>query len=117
MKAVAAEMIRTWTEALMPVCNHSLSHARQEVKWLLLHSKHMAVTPSALSAPAGGRSAQDEKANTRTGRSGSRDGLSDREIELMQCYVDQRTKGRKPLQYILGMNSLSKCSKQTRQAV
>ncbi|KAF9954452.1 hypothetical protein BGZ72_004589 [Mortierella alpina] len=62
----------------------------------------MAVTPSALSASAGGRSAQGEKANTRTARSGSRDGLSDREIELMQCYVDQRTKGRKPLQYILG---------------
>ncbi|KAF9983911.1 hypothetical protein BGZ75_004529 [Mortierella antarctica] len=102
MKAAAAELIRIWTEALVPVCNHSLSHARQEVKWLLQHSKHMAVTPSALNALAGGRLNQDEKTKGSAGRSGTRGGLSDKEVELMQSFVDQRTKGRKPLQYILG---------------
>ncbi|KAF9927339.1 hypothetical protein BGZ67_007558 [Mortierella alpina] len=102
MKAAAAELIRIWTEALVPVCNHSLSHARQEVKWLLQHSKHMAVTPSALNALAGGCLNQDEKTKGSAGRSGTRGGLSDKEVELMQSFVDQRTKGRKPLQYILG---------------
>ncbi|KAF9280232.1 hypothetical protein BGZ68_007429 [Mortierella alpina] len=102
MKATAAELIRTWTEALAPVCNHSLSHARQEVKWLLKHSKHMAVGPSAPNTLAAHRLNQGEKTNGGTRRSGNRNGLSDKEIELMQSFVDQRTKGRKPLQYILG---------------
>ncbi|CAO3571010.1 unnamed protein product [Mortierella alpina] len=102
MRAAAAELIRAWTEALVPVCYHSLSHARQEVKWLLLHSKHMAATPSALATLAGDRFDQDEPSNSGRGSSGNRDGLSDKEIELMQSFVNQRTKGRKPLQYILG---------------
>ncbi|KAF9555216.1 hypothetical protein EC968_009070, partial [Mortierella alpina] len=101
-KATAAELIRTWTEALVPVCNHSLSHARQEVKWLLQHSKRMAVSSSALNARAEVRLHQGAKSHSGAVRSGSREGLTDKETELMQSYVDQRTKGRKPLQYILG---------------
>ncbi|KAF9296701.1 hypothetical protein BGZ88_012060 [Linnemannia elongata] len=84
------ELVRIWTEALVPVCNNSKSHASQELKWLLQHAKHQSrasLTARSSGAAAGG---------------GSRESLSEKEVELMQGYVDERVKTRKPLQYILG---------------
>ncbi|KAF9550165.1 hypothetical protein EC957_001651 [Mortierella hygrophila] len=84
------ELVRIWTEALVPVCNNSKSHASQELKWLLQHAKHQSRASLAArsdgAAPGGG----------------VRRGLSEKEVELMQGYVDERVRTRKPLQYILG---------------
>ncbi|KAF9908038.1 hypothetical protein EC991_010282 [Linnemannia zychae] len=77
--------------ALIPVCNNSKSHASQELKWLLQHAKQQSLLAS------------QEHARSSSSPSVSAAGsLSEREIELMQGYVDERVKTRKPLQYILG---------------
>ncbi|KAI9238698.1 MAG: S-adenosyl-L-methionine-dependent methyltransferase [Podila humilis] len=88
------ELIKTWTEALVPVCNHSQSHASQELKWLMQHAKQVAlIQEQQLKAT--------NASNIVAGQRG-RGTLSPYEIELLQGYVDQRVKTRKPLQYILG---------------
>ncbi|KAF9357074.1 hypothetical protein BGX26_004283 [Mortierella sp. AD094] len=93
------ELIRIWTEALVPVCNQSRSHASQEVKWLLQHARRQARIVD------GNTRTESRSVNSsgidmrRVSRAG---GLSDVEASLMQDYVDQRVKARKPLQYILG---------------
>lgn len=84
------ELVRIWTEALVPVCNNSKSHASQELKWLLQHAKHQ--SRASLAARSAGA----------TVGGGGKDGLSEKEVELMQGYVDERVRARKPLQYILG---------------
>ncbi|KAF8938295.1 hypothetical protein BGZ47_008640 [Haplosporangium gracile] len=68
------ELVRIWTEALVPVCNNSKSHASQELKWLLQYAKHQS-RPSL----AAGSAAADGG-----GKAGS---LSEKEIELMQGYT------------------------------
>ncbi|KAF9154227.1 hypothetical protein BG015_001481 [Linnemannia schmuckeri] len=83
------ELVRIWTEALVPVCNNSKSHASQELKWLLQHAKHQSRPSLAAGSVA-------------TGGGGKGGSLSEKEVELMQGYVDERVKTRKPLQYILG---------------
>ncbi|KAF9189424.1 hypothetical protein BGZ51_009600 [Haplosporangium sp. Z 767] len=88
----AAELIRAWTEALVPVCNNSKSHASQEVKWLLHHAKQQL---RLIQSPAKPTSSNSDSI-------GARD-LSEGEVNLMQSYIDQRVKTRKPLQYILGI--------------
>src|SRR5687767_5323323 len=87
------ELIRIWTEALVPVCNHSKSHASQELKWLLQHAKEQAFKVDRYASSHSGDIIR------RVPRAG---GLSDKEISLMQDYVSQRVKTRKPLQYIIG---------------
>lgn len=88
------ELVKTWTEALVPVCNHSQSHASQELKWLMQHAKQVAhIQEQKLKAT--------NASNIVAGQRG-RGTLSPYEIELLQSYVDQRVKTRKPLQYILG---------------
>ncbi|KAF9586304.1 GTPase of the mitochondrial inner membrane that associates with the large ribosomal subunit [Lunasporangiospora selenospora] len=96
-----AELIKAWTEALVPVCNHSQSHAAQELKWLLQHAKlearkSIAAAPSETSFPTTRRPTTQQSSTT-----GSSE-LSEKEVTLLQSYVDQRVKFRKPLQYILG---------------
>lgn len=88
------ELVKIWTEALVPVCNHSQSHASQELKWLMQHAKQVAhIQEQQLKAT--------NASNIVAGQRG-RGTLSPYEIELLQSYVDQRVKTRKPLQYILG---------------
>ncbi|KAG0040654.1 hypothetical protein BGZ82_000075 [Podila clonocystis] len=92
------ELVKTWTEALVPVCNHSQSHASQELKWLMQHARQVAhIQEQQLKAKA----ASSFSPNIIAGQRG-RGTLSPQEIELLQGYVDQRVKTRKPLQYILG---------------
>ncbi|KAG0353463.1 hypothetical protein BG005_007252 [Podila minutissima] len=92
------ELVKLWTEALVPVCNHSQSHASQELKWLMQHAKQVAhIQEQQLKAKA----ASSYSPNIIAGQRG-RGTLSPHEIELLQGYVDQRVKSRKPLQYILG---------------
>ncbi|KAF9333237.1 hypothetical protein BG006_003874 [Podila minutissima] len=92
------ELVKIWTEALVPVCNHSQSHASQELKWLMQHAKQVAhIQEQQLKAKA----ASSYSPNIIAGQRG-RGTLSPHEIELLQGYVDQRVKSRKPLQYILG---------------
>ncbi|KAK3808003.1 MAG: S-adenosyl-L-methionine-dependent methyltransferase [Linnemannia gamsii] len=92
------ELVRIWAEALVPVCNNSKSHASQELKWLLQHAKQQSllVSRQARSSPATATTTTTTTARVTAG------GLSEREVELMQGYVDERVKARKPLQYILG---------------
>ncbi|KAG0311429.1 hypothetical protein BGZ99_010169 [Dissophora globulifera] len=92
----ATELIKIWTEALVPVCNHSRSHAGQELKWLMQHAREQA----RLSLRVDHHSNNDSSSST-TKRSGTVS-LSEREVALMESYIDQRVQGRKPLQYILG---------------
>ncbi|KAF9436320.1 hypothetical protein BGZ76_004281 [Entomortierella beljakovae] len=102
----AKELIRIWTEALVPVCNNSKDHASQEVKWLLQHAKEQAK----LLANSQGSNSQSPGQNGRMGNldpvedrvSRGSSELTSRVTELMQSYVDQRVDTRKPLQYILG---------------
>ncbi|KAG0281413.1 hypothetical protein BGZ96_001143 [Linnemannia gamsii] len=86
------ELVRIWTEALVPVCNNSKSHASQELKWLLQHAQHQSNLLL--------REQSRRSTTARHAVAGA--GLSEKEIELMQGYVDERVKARKPLQYILG---------------
>ncbi|KAG0249263.1 hypothetical protein BG011_009454 [Mortierella polycephala] len=86
---VATELIRAWTEALVPICNNSKSHASQEVKWLLHHAKQQSCLPA-------------KSTSSNNDRTGTR-GLSKEEVDLMQDYIKQRVEDRKPLQYILGI--------------
>ncbi|KAG0334172.1 hypothetical protein BG000_008572 [Podila horticola] len=92
------KLVKIWTEALVPVCNHSQSHASQELKWLMQHAKQVAhIQEQQLKA----KTASSFSPNIIAGQRG-RGTLSPQEIELLQGYVDQRVKTRKPLQYILG---------------
>ncbi|KAG0204108.1 hypothetical protein BGX28_003869 [Mortierella sp. GBA30] len=100
MRRAAKELIRTWTEALVPVCNNSRSHADQEVKWLLLHSKQQSYRCVRQSDLHAASSSSRDGNGAESMQNGG--GLSSMEIQLMQSYVDQRVKARKPLQYIIG---------------
>ncbi|KAI1306111.1 hypothetical protein EDD11_004855 [Mortierella claussenii] len=91
MKALP-ELIRLWTEALIPVCNHSRSHASQEMKWLLQHAR---VQVSAMNA-------QESRDPSRFKEGAGVGQVPERVVSLMQSYVEQRVNTRKPLQYILG---------------
>ncbi|KAI8594453.1 S-adenosyl-L-methionine-dependent methyltransferase [Dissophora ornata] len=109
MRARTTELIRIWTEALVPVCNHSKSHASQELKWLLQHAKeqqhlnlkdhHNQLTGGG--GGGGGQSVDSSKTGMNHNKARGQQ-LSEEEVMLMQSYVDQRVKTRKPLQYILG---------------
>ncbi|KAG0222700.1 hypothetical protein BGX31_008920 [Mortierella sp. GBA43] len=88
------DLIKIWTAALQPVCNHSASHASQEAKWLLLHAKE-----NARRLDQRTRYSAQSKQSRLTQRA---EQLSEQEVNMMQLYVDQRVKDRKPLQYILG---------------
>ncbi|KAF9425476.1 hypothetical protein BGZ94_007496 [Podila epigama] len=87
-----------WTEALVPVCNQSQSHASQELRWLMQHVKEV-VTQAQAKEKEG--ETGPTVGNVISGGRG-RGSLTRREIELLQGFVDERVHGRKPLQYILG---------------
>ncbi|KAF9919019.1 hypothetical protein BX616_002988 [Lobosporangium transversale] len=93
-----SELIRKWTEALVPICNHSKSHAGQEVKWLLQHARQQARLMISENGSRNKESMILETGNSEPGLHHS-EGLI---VALMQSYVEQRVHERKPLQYILG---------------
>lgn len=99
------DLIKIWTAALEPVCNHSTSHANQEVKWLLLHAKEITRQRVQRAKP---------NFNSRQTRHGHGAGqLSEQVVGVMQHYVDQRVKDRKPLQYILGKETVEAADQAT----
>ncbi|KAF9204027.1 hypothetical protein BGZ49_005766 [Haplosporangium sp. Z 27] len=105
------ELIRIWTQALVPVCNNSKSHASQEVKWLLQHAKEQVIMNdnSETESRRGGNNNSIDNNNDDIRPRDSRAEISKTEVSLMQEYVRQRIEDRKPLQYILDICTGSGC--------